>query len=88
MDRSIDDGTHLYVNQALNLLYLWECTDSLDDIEITDQELGQLRLQVVAEFNEIDSPYTTYLVSKDRDVVTERIITGQRLFKEDKENHD
>ena len=77
----MDNGTHLYVNQAFNLLYIWETSDTLDRF-LTDNELGQLRLQVIAEWNDIDSPYIAALKSTDRSVNMEALIQGQRMFKD------
>ena len=83
----MDNGTHLYVNQAFNLLYILETSDTLDGF-LTDEELGQLRLQVIAEWNDIDSPYMVSLKSRDRSVNMETLISGQRMFRESKESNE
>ena len=83
----MDNGTHLYVNQAFNLLYILETSDTLDGF-LTDEELGQLRLQVIAEWNDIDSPYMVSLKSRDRSVNMETLISGQRMFRDSKESNE
>ena len=76
----MDNGTYLTVNQALNLLYLWETTDTLNELEPTHEELGRLRLQVIAEWNDITSPYARYLVPTDSAAAVARLIDTGTLF--------
>lgn len=70
---------HLTPNQALNLLYINEEQPEL--LSLTKVELRQVQLQVIGDWNFIDSPYKKYLVTKDIKEFIAKTYRDEPLFK-------
>lgn len=70
---------HLYPNQAFNLLYINQEQPKL--LSLSKEEVRFLQLQVIGDWNEIDSPYRKHLVTKDLKEFISAAYRDEPLFK-------
>jgi len=70
---------HLSPNQAFNLLYINEEQPEL--LKLTKGELRQVQLQVIGDWNFIDSPYRKHLVTKEVKGFIQAAYRNEPLFK-------